>query len=336
VVNPRTVNLGIIVPLTGADVDLWGEDDVNPNMVSFDGFIGGVQTISLTTGPVTLTAPAGFTATPSPGPTEAENRVLRFTGTLTGDVLVTLPLPGVYVVENRTVQGVNGYVVQLRGAVASTEIVALPYGSTVSIFNDGSNVRFFDMGKVGDMEFWAGVSSLPRWVSSCVVAPYLICDGLVATYNFSDFPQLGARLGASFGGNGITTFGVPDQAGRVPLAYDRTGTRVTVADGGINGQTLGAAGGLSYSQLVTANLPAYTPSGTNTGGASNFQYSSNSANWGSGSNNTITAILNSGGSAVMLTNFTQPTFTGVAQGGTSTKFTNLMPTQVVGIWVIKT
>ena len=38
-------------------------------------------------------APAGFTATPTPGPTQSQNRVLRFTGTLTANVAVTLPLP---------------------------------------------------------------------------------------------------------------------------------------------------------------------------------------------------------------------------------------------------
>jgi microcystin-dependent protein len=36
---------------------------------------------------------------------------------------------------------------------------------------------------------------------------YLECDGSV--YNVADFPDLGAFLGSTFGGNGTTTFGVP-------------------------------------------------------------------------------------------------------------------------------
>jgi microcystin-dependent protein len=337
-VNPRTVNLGIIVPLTGADVDTWGEDDVNPNMVSFDGFIGGVQTIALAGSPVTLTSPAGFTATPSAGPTQAENRVLRFTGTLSADVLVTLPLPGVYVVENLTVQGASNFVVQLRGGVAATEVIGLPFGSTVSILNDGSNVRFLDMGKVADMEFWVGVSALPRWVTACTKMPYLACDGSTLSYNFSDYPQLGPKMGSTFGGNGITTFGVPDMAGRVPLAYDRTGTRITVAGCGINGQTLGAVLDKQTNTLLTANLPPYTPSGTLTNITSNQTGipsgqslssapttggSRNVSDWGSGTA-TIGNITSSG------------TFVGAAQGGNSIPVNNVQPTQVSGIWAIKT
>ena len=79
-VNPVTVNLGIIVPLTGADVDTWGEDDVNPNMVALDGLIGGVQTLPLSNVPVTLTAPSGFTATPSPASSSSAARTSAFTG----------------------------------------------------------------------------------------------------------------------------------------------------------------------------------------------------------------------------------------------------------------
>lgn len=37
---------------------------------------------------------------------------------------------------------------------------------------------------------------------------WLECDGSV--YNFSDFPDLGAFMLATYGGNGTTTFGVPD------------------------------------------------------------------------------------------------------------------------------
>lgn len=336
-VNPRTVNAGLIVPLTGADVDTWGEDDVNPNMVSTDGYLCGVQTVSLLSGTVTLTSPAGFVPTPGAGPTQAENRVLRFTGTLSADVSVILPLPGVYIVENRTVQGSSQFVVQLRPSGAG-EVIGLPFGSTCTVYNDGTNVRFADLGKAGDMEFWVGVNSLPRWIGNCSKFPYLAADGSNATYNFSDYPQLGPIMGSTFGGNGITTFGIPDMAGRVPLAYDRTGTRITVAGGaGFNGQALGTAGGTQGSTLITANLPAYTPSGTISGGTSLLGYGLDQYQPpGGGAKNAVSVISNvSLGNSVNL-NLTGASFNGTAQGGTSAVFSNVMPTQVCGIWVIKT
>lgn len=335
-VNPRTVNAGIIVPLTGADVDLWGEIDVNPNMVAIDGFIGGVQPIAVTgAAPLTLSAPSGFTATPSPGPTQSQNRVLRFTGALAANQQVTLPLPSVYVIENLTT---GNFLLTFRGAVAATEIVAVPQGERVTIYNDGSNVRFVDLGHVGKMEHWAGLSAMPAWVTACTVPPYLPCEGGTG-YLFSQFPYLGQRMGAAFGGNGITTFGVPDMRGRMPLGYDGTGARITVAGGaGFDGQTIGAGGGIQYSQLITNNLPPYTPQG-------NIITGNVVVGWtvdqyqppGGGAKNALNSIVNTGsaGTAV-ITNFNGWGFQGSAQGGTSQIFSNVPPAQVTGLWVIKT
>lgn len=330
-VNPVTVNLGIIVPLTGADVDVWGENDVNPNMVALDGIIAGVQTISAGAVPITLTSPAGFVPTPSAGPTQAQNRVLRFTGVLTANVRVTLPLPGSYLIDNRTT---GAFVLSFQG-VTATEVVGIDQGSIVEIYNDGANVRFVNLGKVGALEFWGGISAIPAWVTACTVKPFLLNDGTV--YNFSDYPWLGAKYLAQFGGNGTTTFGVQDLRGRMPLAIDTTGTRVTVATSGMNGAVMGTAGGSAGSQLSTTHLPAYTPSGTV--GAGTFASSSSLwATYGTvvgfqGGGTYFGAIV---GQGQVTGTTTGGAFTGNAQGGASTLFTNLPLTQVSGIWVVKT
>lgn len=329
--GPFSVNTGLILPLTGTLVDTWGEDAVNPDFVALDGLVSGVQTVAVTNAPVTLTSPAGFVATPSPGPTQSQNRVLRFTGALSANVRVTLPLPGAYLIDNHTT---GNFVLSFQG-VTATEVVAVDQGNIVEIYNDGANVRFVNLGKVGDMEFWAGLTAIPAWVTACTKVPYLICDGLVPTYNFSDFPYLGARMQGNFGGNGVTTFGVPDMAGRYPLAYDRTGTRVTTAGSGLNGQTMGAVNGANaqYSQLVTGNLPPYTPSGTIVNGAISISHSAAAAN----GSTTGGGVFNCGGGIASITaSQAASTFTGTAQGGSSQTFSNMPPTQVAGIWVIKT
>jgi len=151
-VNPTTVNVGLIVPLTGADVDLWGENDLNPDFVAVDGLIGGVQTISATNVPITLTSPAGFVPTPGAGPTQSQNRVLRFTGVLSADVVVTLPIPGAYIIENLTT---GNFVLSFRG-ITATEVVGTPPGERVEVYNDGANVRFVNLARMGLMEMWAG------------------------------------------------------------------------------------------------------------------------------------------------------------------------------------
>ena len=329
-VNPQTVNVGIIVPLTGADVDTWGEDDVNPNMASIDGFIAGVQIISAGSSPITLTSPAGFTPTPGAGPTQAENRVLRFTGTLTANVAVTLPLPGAYVIENLTT---GNFVLSFRG-VTATEVIGTPQGECVNIYNDGSNVRFVGLARMAAMEMWAGLSAIPAWVTACTVDTYQLCDGTV--YNIADYPALGARLGSTFGGNGLTTFAVPDMRGRVPLAYDGTGTRITTAGCGINGQTLGGYGGSQNGTILQANLPnvnfvvAAGQSVSVTG-----TLSRSAGNVGAGA--TGLGINANSIEGLTMTSAGTVTSTGTAaSGGSGTAFMTVQPSIVTGIWVCKT
>src|ERR1700679_270784 len=95
--EPVTVNVGIIIPNTGDLPNLWGANALNPDFVALDGFQGGVTTIAVSNAPITLSVPAGFVATPSAGPTQAQNAVLRFIGTVTTNLSVTLPMPGYYI-----------------------------------------------------------------------------------------------------------------------------------------------------------------------------------------------------------------------------------------------
>lgn len=330
-VNPRTVNAGIIIPNTGADVGTWGSADVNPNMVSLDGWLCGVQTVGLTNVPVTLTSPAGFTATPGGGPTQAENRMLRLTGTLTADVTITLPLPGSYLIDNQTVSG--SHVIVLRGAVATTEVIALPPSEICEVFNDGSRVKFCGLARMAALEFWAGVTVPPSWLGSCTVFPYLICDGTVR--NISSFPALGARLGSAFGGDGISTFGVPDLRGRYPLAYDATGTRVTVAGSGLNGQTMGAALDAQTVTLTTAQMPSHSHANTLNDPQHHHNYTDSSGGTKqSGSNSN--GGNSTGANAAATTNASTGITINNAAAGNDQPHNNMPNTQVAGIWVIKT
>lgn len=254
-VDPTTTNILLSVPLRGSDAGTW-DLPVNGNSSALDGYFGGVQPVSLTNIPVTLTAPTG-SPTPAPGPTQAQNAVLRFTGALSANVVVTLPLPGYYIVENLTT---GNFTVTFRG-VTATQVIAVEQGACQHIYNDGANVRFVNMARVGGIEIWAGYSAIPAWVSACTVPPYLLCDGSI--YSFTTYPYLGARFGSAFGGNGTTTFGVPDLRGRVALPYDGTGSRITSAVSGINGQTLGASGGSQGGNLDPAQIPSLTSSGVN-------------------------------------------------------------------------
>lgn len=53
---------------------------------------------------------------------------------------------------------------------------------------------------------------------SSVPGNRLVCDGQL--YNIADYPKLYAKLGTAYGGNGTTTFGVPDYRGVVLRGLD--------------------------------------------------------------------------------------------------------------------
>jgi microcystin-dependent protein len=144
------------------------------------------------------------------------------------------------------------------------------------------------------------------------------------------FSLISTQYGA---GDGSTTFNLPDLRGRVVAGKDDMGgssaNRLTNADDGLNGDTLGASGGGETQTLVTANLPPYTPAGTN--GTVTVNGLTNVAN------NSGFSALSAGGNSVPLigNNFTLtstgsgPTFTGTAQGGTSTAFGVVQPTFIL-------
>lgn len=331
--DPTTANIALNVPVTGSNVGTWGDISINPDMVAIDGMFGGVTTISLSNVPVTLSKPVA-TIVPSAGPTESQNAVLQFTGALSANVVVTLPLPGIQTIANFTT---GNFVVSFR-AVGSGAVVATPQGSVLRIYNDGTNVRFLnDVGSFpSQMTFLSGVSALPAWITACTKRPFLVQDGTL--YNMADYPELGALYGSKFGGNGITTFGVMDLRGRYPIAYDGTGTRITTAGSGIDGQTIGSAGGAQNQTLTQDNLPDYQlpltdpghthgPASGGSPAATGFWTDQGGGGFTAGQGNRITLQSRTGSSTTGIT---------VRSGGNGVATTTVPPAIVAGIYIVKT
>lgn len=147
------------------------------------------------------------------------------------------------------------------------------------------------------------------------------------------FAQLEITAGNTLwnNGDGSTTFGIPDLRGRVPVAADAMGgtaaSRVTTAGSGINGAVLGTAGGGQNVTLLTANLPPYAPAGTIANGAISVTTQITSVTNGATG---AFATGNGGGGSANLTSVLGPSqaassFTGSAQGGTSTPVFNMQP-----------
>jgi microcystin-dependent protein len=92
---------------------------------------------------------------------------------------------------------------------------------------------------VGELRIFAGNYAPQGWH---------LCDGSLLPIN--EYEALYTLLGTAFGGNGQTTFGLPDLRGRVPI-HNGTGRALTQV-------TLGQLAGTEKVTLTAANLPAHS------------------------------------------------------------------------------
>jgi len=92
-------------------------------------------------------------------------------------------------------------------------------------------------------------------------AGWLACGGQAVSR--TTYATLFTAIGTSYGsGDGSTTFNLPDLRGRVVAGLNTLGgsdaNRLTVAGCGIEGDNLGAAGGLETHTLTVGQLPPHT------------------------------------------------------------------------------
>jgi microcystin-dependent protein len=270
------------------------------------------------------------------GPTQAANRIIKLVGTLSANCQITFPCPGSWIVKNSC----SGSFTVTARAIGTGNIIGLPPGEAVEVWNDGTDFDFMNLDRVG-IYMDLAVSTTPGWMSACTVLPYLPCIG-TATYSASVFPTLAAMLGSTFGGNGINNFAVPDLGNRVRVPL---GTRLTTSVCGIDGNTLGAAGGTAVAPLqphvhgasVTDNGHRHFEFNTAGGGSipttANQQptVSGNPGGDGSYTINGSAADATIGQSSLATTNIS----VSIATAGASSPDGNLQPTLVAGITFIR-
>ncbi|EJL94400.1 microcystin-dependent protein [Herbaspirillum sp. CF444] len=81
---------------------------------------------------------------------------------------------------------------------------------------------------------------------------WLLCDGSIKQIN--DYDLLFTVLGTTYGGDGVTTFALPDMRGRVPV---HQGQGVS-GSGAMTNRYLGVKGGSETVTLQVAHIPAHT------------------------------------------------------------------------------
>ena len=107
------------------------------------------------------------------------------------------------------------------------------------------------------------LGSVDLWVTTWAPRGWALCSGQLLS--IAQNTALFSILGTTFGGDGRTTFGLPDMRGRVPVGMGQ--------GPGLSDYVLGQRGGTEQVTLTLANLASHTHTATGTvvandGGAS--------------------------------------------------------------------
>ncbi len=304
-VSTFTPNINLEEPGRGDDVGTW-DTPVNANMTVLDLTAGGIASIALTNANVTLSA------------AQFQSARLTLSGALSGSVTITFPTSFVkpYVIQSAFTNS-SAFTVTCATTAAGANVICLPPGELSQIYNSGANIRHVGLTPlIGGYWDYAG-SSVPNWVSGCTQPPFLPCDG--TTFSSATYPTLTQILG---------TTTLPDRRGNVGATLNQGTGRMTTAGSGVDGNTRFATGGAQNATLITANLPAYTPSGSignSYPGGNGVLFNTGGANVAGG------ALIAAQGANLTVTS----AFTGNAQGGTSSAVTTMQPTVVTGIMMIR-
>jgi hypothetical protein len=307
-------NLNLELVGRGDQIGVWDTPE-NSDWSILDSAVGAIATISLNNANVVLSN------------AQFRSKTITFNSTLTGSVTIFFPssFTKSYEIQNLCT-GSSAFTVTLTAPTSqSGTFISCPPGEIIDVVNDGINIKFKNLGRVGTLWDYGG-SSVPNWVSQCgtnniglAPLPYLNCDG--TAFSSAIYPALTVTLGG-------TT--LPDIRGTQRYALNQGTGRLTTASGGLDGNTNLS---LKTTQVTigTSNLPAYTPAGTIANGAITMAPTSVLANVGGnlcpGGGSIGAGQANTASQAVS-------TFTGTAQGGVS----NVLPVgtaTVVGITMIR-
>lgn len=92
------------------------------------------------------------------------------------------------------------------------------------------------------------ISEIRLWAANFAPQYWLFCQGQILA--ISSNTALFSLLGTTYGGNGSTTFALPDLRGRVPVGVG--------AGPGLTSRSLGQQGGFESVTLTTTHMPAHT------------------------------------------------------------------------------
>jgi hypothetical protein len=244
-----STDLKLELMVTGEQAGLWG-DITNTNLNILQQAIAGYEAISIAGGAQTtaLTFSNGATS-------NGKNAVIKLTGTITGDQIVTIPdgIEKNYIIENGTV-GV--FTVQFKTASGTGPTFSTTDKGFKLVYSDGTNVVDVPLGVPGGSNTQIQFNNSGSFGGSA----NLVWDGTNFVIDSTGELRLGDTTGTEY--VGLKAPGTVSSAYTLvlPTATGTTG-QVIQTDGSGNLSFATVTGGAAWQAVVTSSLTVVSKNG---------------------------------------------------------------------------
>src|ERR1700694_1424104 len=132
-----TPNIQLEIPARGDQVGVW-DSPVRSDLTLVDLVVGGITTIGLNNSNVVLSA------------AQFQSAAITFNSTLTGSVTITFPTSFTkpYRIRNQCT-GSSAFTITMQTTAAGGQAICAPPGESIECANDGTNLYFHNLDRVG-------------------------------------------------------------------------------------------------------------------------------------------------------------------------------------------
>jgi hypothetical protein len=168
-----STDLKLELMVTGENAGTWG-DKTNTNLNLIQQAIAGFQSISIAGGPQTTALTMDNAAL-----SNARNAVVKLTGTITGNQIVTVPtgIEKTYIVQNGTV---GAFTVEFKQAGGTGTTFSATDKSIKIVFADGTNINTVDLDTLSGEIATAQLENLA--VTSAKLSSFAVTEARLASF----------------------------------------------------------------------------------------------------------------------------------------------------------
>jgi hypothetical protein len=254
-----STDLKIELMVTGENAGTWG-DKTNANLNVIQQAIAGFKSVSIAGGPQTTNLL--INNSPDIATSDARNAVIKLTGTITGNQIVTVPtgIEKTYIVQNGTT---GAFTVEFKQAGGTGTTFSTTDKGIKILFADGTNINAVDLTTLSGTIATAQINALA--VTSAKLASFAVTEARLASFavttsrlatnavtaiKITQSTITQSKLAAnSVGSNQLISTGV--------TAASYTAASITVdADGRITAASSGSAGAGGFVPAVSVAGPA--------------------------------------------------------------------------------